>query len=74
MTPRRDHPAPPPRPASTLRYEFDMRVVVIGDGLHADGNGANASVRRVRALVDADPRVESVTASHPRYLGRTEDP
>jgi hypothetical protein len=52
-------------------YEATFRIVVEGDGQHADGDGATATIRRLTAALQDDERVVEVHASDPRYIGDT---
>lgn len=49
------------------RYEATFTVVLRGNGQHADGEGATATIRRVRELIATDRNVEDVQASAPSY-------
>ena len=51
------------------RYEATFRIVVEGDGQHADGNGATVTFRRIKALIEDDVRVVEVEPGYPRYIG-----
>jgi hypothetical protein len=39
------------------RYELLIRVEILGDGLHADGDGAKATANRLAALLETDSHV-----------------
>ena len=54
----------------SYRYEATFRIVVEGDGQHADGDGATATYRRIKATIEDDPRVIEVLPGYPTYLGR----
>lgn len=60
------------RPEMPYRYDVLLRVTVEGDGMHADGDGAMATVARLAELVKTDGRVVDAGAfpSAVRYLGR----
>jgi hypothetical protein len=54
----------------SYRYRVTYTVVMEADGLHADGDGATATRRRLERLLANDPRVIEVRPpSVPVYIG-----
>ena len=50
-------------------YEATFRIVVEGDGQHADGDGSTATFRRIKEAIEDDPHVVEVLPGFPRYIG-----
>lgn len=51
------------------RYALTFDLVIRGDGQHADGDGAVATERRLRAMLEHDHAVEAVRpGSHPEHM------
>ncbi|MGH2897175.1 MAG: hypothetical protein ACRDMZ_00760 [Solirubrobacteraceae bacterium] len=54
--------------ALPYRYDVTLTIEMVGDGIHADGEGATATLRRVRDLVAADRNVRDVQAGAVQVL------
>jgi len=64
--------SPPPQlSAGRLPYTYEGRITVIvrGDGQHADGNGATATLNRLERMIASDPLVVRARASSPSHVG-----
>ena len=51
------------------RYKIHAEIIVAGDGLHADGDGAVATRNRLEEQAKADGLVVEVRFGHPSYVG-----
>lgn len=60
-SPRQDQQLP-------YRYSVTITMDIEGDGIHAHGDGATATLRRLTRLLEGDPRVLRVVAFDPRYM------
>lgn len=55
------------------RYEVKIPVVIVGDGLHADGDGAIATIKRLAKLLETDDHVERASSwTDIAYAGKNE--
>ena len=50
------------------RYRATLSLTILGDGQHSDGDGATATLRRIRRLVEADQRVAEVRVGGPFFM------
>lgn len=56
---------------NTMRYRYKVifDVVIEGDGFHANGDGAYATLRRLQDALKGDARVVRLGTDGPRWVG-----